>query len=131
MTSIPSVPAVMQTFTLPRGEDLQRADASPPSKFTGFVVGPFFCHHVISDDESTMMADAGIVAVEADDPASVVTVVPGAPLASSDDLAMAALSALATCGWADVSARFVKELHSRLAAREAKAVGNGLSGVRA
>lgn len=50
-------PAAMQTFTLPRGEDLQRADASRPSKFTGFVVGPFFCHHVYSDDESTMMGD--------------------------------------------------------------------------
>ncbi|HGM6931280.1 TPA: hypothetical protein ACKQDF_004946 [Stenotrophomonas maltophilia] len=71
------------------------------------------------------MAEAGIVAVEADDPVSVVTVVPGAPLTSSDDLAMAALSAIATCGWNDVSARFVKELHGRLAAREAKAVGNG------
>ncbi len=47
-------PAAMQTFTLPRGEDLQRADAAQPSKFTGFVVGPFFCHHVISDDESMM-----------------------------------------------------------------------------
>lgn len=57
MTATLRAPAAMQTLTLPRGEDLQRADASPPSKFTGFLVGPFFCHHVISDDESTMMGD--------------------------------------------------------------------------
>lgn len=71
------------------------------------------------------MAEAGIVAVEADDPSSVVTVVPGAPLASSDDLAMAALSAIATCGWADVSAKFVKVLHGRLAARGSEDPTNG------
>ncbi|MBH1745242.1 hypothetical protein I5V28_05290 [Stenotrophomonas maltophilia] len=71
------------------------------------------------------MAEAGIVAVEADDPSSVVTVVPGAPLASSDDLAIAALSAIATCGWDEVAGRFVKALHGRLAAREAKAVPHG------
>lgn len=40
------------------------------------------------------MAEVGIVAVEADDPGSVVTVVPSVPLASSDDLAMAALAAV-------------------------------------
>ncbi|WP_191862470.1 hypothetical protein [Stenotrophomonas sp. AS012628] len=60
MTAFPCVPAAMQTFTLPRGEDLKRADASPPSKFTGFVVGPFFCHHVYSDDEKTMMGDSTV-----------------------------------------------------------------------
>lgn len=50
----------MQTFTLPRDEDLQRADATPPNKFTGFVVGPFFCHHVYSDDEKAMMGDSTV-----------------------------------------------------------------------
>ena len=70
------------------------------------------------------MAEAGIVAVEADDPSRVITLVPGAPLASSDDLTMSALSAIATCGWADVSARFAKELHARLQSHQTKEVGN-------
>ncbi|HAL22282.1 MAG TPA: hypothetical protein DCP40_06085 [Stenotrophomonas sp.] len=66
------------------------------------------------------MAEAGIVAVEADDPGSVVTVVPGAPLATSDDLAMAALGAVASSNLDSVAAKFAKALHNRLQAREAK-----------
>lgn len=67
------------------------------------------------------MEAVGIVAVEADDPATVVTVVPGVPLATSDDLAMAALAAVVT-GYDSVSAEFVKVLHKRLLGKE---VGNG------
>ncbi len=70
------------------------------------------------------MAEAGIVAVEADDPGSVVTVVPGAPLATSDDLAMAALGAVASSNLDSVAAKFAKNLHSRLQAHEAKEVGS-------
>lgn len=71
------------------------------------------------------MAEAGIVVVEATDPGSVVTVVPGAPLATSDDLAMAALGAIASSNLDSVAAKFVRALHCRLQARETKAVGNG------
>ncbi|MBD3825631.1 hypothetical protein [Stenotrophomonas sp.] len=48
-----------QTLHLPRGEDAMRPDATPPKAFTGFVVGPFFCHHVYSDDETTLMGANG------------------------------------------------------------------------
>jgi len=46
---------IAQTLMLPRGEDALRPDATTPNAFTGFVVGPFFCHHVYSDNESTLM----------------------------------------------------------------------------
>lgn len=71
------------------------------------------------------MAEVGIVAVEADDPGSVVTVVPGVPLATSDDLAMAALGAVASSHLDNVAAKFAKALHNRLATRGAKEIGNG------
>lgn len=71
------------------------------------------------------MAEVGIVAVEADDPSSVVTVIPGVPLATSEDLAMSALSAIAGCGINGVGMDFVKLLHARLQVREAKEPTNG------
>jgi len=70
------------------------------------------------------MAEAGIVAVEADDPRSVITVVPGAPLATSDDLAMAALGAVASSNLDSVAAEFAKALHSRLITLGPKEPGN-------
>ena len=71
------------------------------------------------------IAEVGIVAVEADDPSSVVTVIPGAPLASSDDLVMSALAAIAGCGINGVGMDFVRLLHTRLKACEAKEPTNG------
>lgn len=70
------------------------------------------------------MSEAGIVAVEADDPGSVVTVVPGAPLATSDDLAVAALGAIASRNLDSVAATSEKALYSRLLTRGAKEAGN-------
>lgn len=66
------------------------------------------------------MAEAGIVAVDADDPGSMVTVVPGAPLATSDDLAMTALSAVASSNLDSVAAKFAKALHDRFQTRKAE-----------
>ncbi|HIE5512994.1 TPA: hypothetical protein ACXNQL_002234 [Stenotrophomonas maltophilia] len=66
------------------------------------------------------MAEAGIVAVEADEPDSVVTVVPGVPLATSDDLVMAALGAIVASQLDSVAAKFAKALHNRLQTREAE-----------
>ncbi|HEY8331526.1 MAG TPA: hypothetical protein VIO83_09400 [Pseudomonas sp.] len=74
----------------------------------------------LSTADRKRMADAGILAVEADDPKSVVTVIPGVPLATSDDLAMSALAAIAGCNINGVGMDFVKELHARLQVREAK-----------
>jgi hypothetical protein len=65
------------------------------------------------------LIDAEIVAVEADDPAAVVTVLPGAPLAGTDDLLMAALHAIVKQGSSYCGGEFVTELHRRCKAREA------------
>ncbi len=79
----------------------------------------------LSAEDRERMEAVGIVVVEADDPSRVVTVVPGVPLAMPDDLAMAALAALARCPVDSTAALFVKTLHSRLAAREAEGRGRG------
>lgn len=46
---------IVQVVQLPRGEDAKRPDATAPRAFTGITVGPFFCHHVYSDDETVLM----------------------------------------------------------------------------
>lgn len=79
----------------------------------------------LSTAERARMDEAGIVAVQADDPSSVVTVIPGAPLATSDDLAMSALAAIAGCGISGVGMDFVKLPHARLQVRVAKEPTNG------
>ena len=73
----------------------------------------------LQDVDRAALREAGIVAIEADDPKSVVTVLPGAPLASSDDLALAALGAIVG-DYANgaVGADFAKKLHKRLTTRE-------------
>jgi hypothetical protein len=73
----------------------------------------------LSDFDREAMMGAGIVAVEADDPAAVVQVVPGVPLVGADDLFMAALHGLTSGGGGPERERFVAELHRRLKAREA------------
>lgn len=81
----------------------------------------------LSAEDRARMEAVGIVAVEAEDPSKVVTIIPGAPLATPDDLAMAALDALARCPRESTSALFTRTLHARLAAREAKATQEGRS----
>lgn len=79
----------------------------------------------LSPADRARMDEAGIVAVEADYPSSVVTVIPGVPLATPDDLAMSALAAIAGCGINGVGMDFVKRLHARLKVRQAKEPTNG------
>lgn len=47
------------TMDLPCAQDAARHDAAEPVAFTGIRIGPLFCHHAISDDESTLMGDFG------------------------------------------------------------------------
>ncbi|UYB51209.1 hypothetical protein OCJ37_14565 [Xanthomonas sp. AM6] len=77
----------------------------------------------LSDADRAILTEAGVVAVEADDPSKVVTVLPGAPLATPNDLTMAALSAVAACPMDSTHRRFVVELHRRIARREEKLNG--------
>lgn len=65
------------------------------------------------------LKEAGIVAIEADDPSKVVTVIPAAPLASADDLLMACLSGLTCKSYQDASSVMVEELNRRLKMKEA------------
>lgn len=49
----------VQTIVLPCGDDAQRHNPDEARSFTGFRIGPLFCHHAISDDESLLLADHG------------------------------------------------------------------------
>ena len=73
----------------------------------------------LSELDRARMEEVGIVAVEAEDPQAVVTVIPGAPLATEDDLAMAALAAVCKAPLDGVGMHFARVLHRRLEAREA------------
>ncbi|WP_075677667.1 hypothetical protein [Stenotrophomonas sp. TD3] len=48
-----------QTIVLPCGDDAQRHNPNEARSFTGFRIGPLFCHHAISDDESLLLAGQG------------------------------------------------------------------------
>ncbi|MGE7139180.1 hypothetical protein ACQKIE_16255 [Luteibacter sp. NPDC031894] len=80
----------------------------------------------LSAEDKASMRDAGIVAVEADDPSKVVTVIPvapSAPMATPDDFTMSLLGALDDDAFGYGQCRAIKELHRRMLAREkAKAV---------
>jgi hypothetical protein len=76
----------------------------------------------LTQTDRDALIDADIVAIEADDPKSVVTVLPGAPLIGADDMLMAAMFALVAEGANGERTRFVFELHKRMKARE---VGEG------
>lgn len=70
----------------------------------------------LSEQDKAALRENGIVPVEADDPKQVVVVVPGAPMASANDLLLAALHG---CSYLDGSmARFGFELRRRLLALE-------------
>ena len=72
----------------------------------------------LSEVDRTRRADAGIIAVEADNPEQVVVTAPGVPLAGADDLMLAALTAVVKCGYPPASTEFTKALHKRLLAKK-------------
>lgn len=49
----------VQTIVLPCGDDAQRHNPDEARSFTGFRIGPLFCHHAFSDDESLLLAGRG------------------------------------------------------------------------
>lgn len=59
----------------------------------------------------------GVVAVEADDPSKVVTVIPGAPLATADDLLLSAMWGLSKAS-STANEAFVQALHQRMRRRD-------------
>lgn len=67
------------------------------------------------------LKEAGIIAVEADDPSKVVTVIPGAPLATADDLLMAALHGMTRPNYESAGNAMIIELQRRLKAKEGHA----------
>lgn len=75
----------------------------------------------LSAKDKERLTKADILAVEADDPSKVVTVLPGAPLLSADDMLMSAMYALTARGDYSSAERssMVMELHRRLQAKEA------------
>lgn len=75
----------------------------------------------LSSNEKGRLMKHGILAIEADDPSKVVTVVPGASMVGSDDLMLAALDALAnTPSYNSSSSFFVAALAKRALAKEKK-----------
>lgn len=63
------------------------------------------------------MAKAGFLAIEADDPSKVVVVIPGSPLATADDLLMAAMWGLSKAS-SSANQDFVNALHNRMRRRD-------------
>lgn len=74
----------------------------------------------LSDDDRQRLDEIGILAIEAETPGDVVTVIPGIPLASTDDLALSALEAIASSSYNSTAMDFAKALHKRLSEREQK-----------
>lgn len=72
----------------------------------------------LSAEDRARVEAIGMVAVEADDPKAVVVTVPGVPLASSDDLAFAALTAVVGSRHDSVGAEFARELHRLIKAKQ-------------
>lgn len=64
------------------------------------------------------MEKVDIVAVEADDPSKVVSAIPVGALVGSDDLLMAAITAISKSAYSETSVRFVTDLTRRLLLRE-------------
>lgn len=64
------------------------------------------------------LKDAGIVAVEADTPHQVVTVIPGAPMVTPDDLIMALLAGVTAPNYKNGESVALATLEQRLLARE-------------
>ncbi|MCG8275368.1 hypothetical protein [Stenotrophomonas sp. NLF4-10] len=84
----------------------------------------------LTELDRARMDEAGIVAVEADNPEQVVVTVPGAPLAGANDLMLSALHAVVECGFSSAATEFSKELRKRLTMREKKANSHGAGDCR-
>lgn len=74
----------------------------------------------LTELDRARLEEAGIVAVEADDPEKVVTTLPTTSLASADDLFLAALTAVAN---GNEGQRFADALWERLQRRERESAG--------
>jgi hypothetical protein len=68
------------------------------------------------------LRNAGLVAVEADDPKAVVQVIQGAATVGADDMLMSAMHALCGDMGSGERSRFVLELYRRMKAREFAAI---------
>lgn len=73
----------------------------------------------LTADDRAELNDAGFVAVEADDPKAVVVHLPGVPLATGDDLTMAAIAGVTAPIQYNRADVMVTELQRRLKAKEA------------
>jgi hypothetical protein len=78
----------------------------------------------LTPQDKERLTKNGFMAVEADDPTKVVVAVPGVPLASADDMLMAALSALHYSPYDNVRAKFLVDLFARMKANEAARKGD-------
>lgn len=72
----------------------------------------------LSELDKARMEEAGIIAVEADDPSKVVQLVPCSTLINADDFLMSALAGVTKSHAAEST--FVEQLYLRLNAREEK-----------
>lgn len=72
----------------------------------------------LSANDKARMTKHGILCIEADDPKSVVTLIPSAPFVSPDDMLMAALAGLNCASSYSKAATFTAELERRLVERE-------------
>ena len=73
----------------------------------------------LTPKDKERLSKNGVVAVEADHPHLVVTVIPGASVVAGDDLLMAALTGIGDDLYA--AKRFTVAIHARLKAREEQA----------
>jgi hypothetical protein len=82
----------------------------------------------LSAKDKEKLSKAGWIAVEADDPSKVVSVVPGASTISPDDLLCAALDALTnTPAYGSPTTRFAEQLAKRVLGREKHSAPQGES----
>lgn len=72
----------------------------------------------LSSSDKAKLTKHGIVAVEADDPKSVVTIVPGASMVSPNDMMMSALWGLENSTLDGPRTSFVSALYARMKKRE-------------
>lgn len=72
----------------------------------------------LSTEDRRRLRDVGIVAVEADDPTKVVTVIPSAGILTGDDVSLAAYKAIRHADYNDVRVKFANNLVERALARE-------------
>lgn len=82
----------------------------------------------LSTKDRKALRDAGIIAIEADDPSKVVTVIPFSPISGADDLLMSAMAGITCDSLKNKHSAFVGELHKRLIDKERKRTGKAEPG---